>query len=51
MFINIAYCDNLIIYNVYVALLPHAKVAERPRNRLQSDSNPVRLRTLASVFF
>jgi len=48
--LSIAYCDNLIIYNVYVALLLPAKVAERPRNRLQSDSNPVRLRTLAFVF-
>ena len=27
-----------------------AKVAERLRNRLQSDSNPVRLRTLAYSF-
>jgi hypothetical protein len=41
---------NLIIYDVNVALLSCAKVAERLRNRLQSDSNPVRLWALAFFF-
>ena len=48
---NIAGMDvikNLIIYHVYVAVA--AKVAERLRNRLQSDSNPVRLWALANFY-